>query len=452
MTKSAVLKKEGLTTIIEVTVPAMDIAKTVKRELENYGKKVKIDGFRPGKVPLQILKQKYGTMILGEVLEKTVQESNAKVLKEQDIRPAMQPKVELKDDQKFDENSDLTYTMTVESLPSFTVMDLSTIAINKPVAKVEDKVINETLERVAKSNRSFAKVEDNRKTKLGDIAVIDFDGKTKDGKSVEGMSGKAMSVELGSGQLIPGFEDQLVGKTVGDDIKVDVTFPTDYHQKELAGAPAIFDCKLVEIREASETKIDDELAKKLRFENLDTLKDAIVKEISGDYEQLTRMKLKRALLDALDDGHEFELPQTMVDLECESITKQMEKEKSQKGETLSDDEKENLKVIAARRVRLGLVLSEVGRLNNVDVSNDELTKAIHAEARKYPGQELKVLEFYSKNPQVIESFRAPLFEDKVVDFILSQAKVTEVTVTIDDLTKDDEDELKAKPKKSAKKK
>lgn len=452
MTKSAVLKKEGLTTTIEVTVPAMDIAKTVKRELENYGKKVKIDGFRPGKVPLEVLKKKYGNMILGEVLEKTVQESNAKVLKEQDIRPAMQPKIELKDDQKFDENSDLTYTMTVECLPAITLMDLTKIAIDKPVAKVEDKVINETLERVAKSNRSFTKVEDDRKTKKGDIAIIDFDGKTKEGKSVEGMSGKAMSVELGSGQLIPGFEDQLVGKKVGDDVTVDVNFPADYHQKELAGQPAIFECKIVEIREASETKIDDELAKKLRFENIDTLKDAIVKEISGDYEQLTRMKLKRALLDALDEGHDFELPQTMVDLEAESITKQMEKEKSQKGETLSDEEKENLKLIAARRVRLGLVLSEVGRLNNVDVSNDELTKAIHAEARKYPGQEMKVLEFYSKNPQVIESFRAPLFEDKVVDFILAQAKVTETSVTIDDLTKDDEDELTVKPKKASKKK
>ncbi len=452
MTKSSVLKKDGLTHTIEVTVPAVEIAGTVKRELENYGKKVKIDGFRPGKVPFQILKQKYGHMILGEVLEKTVQESNAKVLKEQDIRPALQPKIELKDDQKFDENSDLTYTMTVEALPTFTVMDLTTISIEKPVAKVEDKTINETLERVAKNNRSFVKVDEARATKKGDIAVIDFDGKTKDGNSVPGMSGKAMSVELGSGQLIPGFEDQLVGKKVGDDVKVDVTFPADYHQKELAAQPAIFECKIVELREASETKIDDELAQKLRFENLDKLKDAIVQEILGDYEQLTRMKLKRALLDALDDGHDFDLPQGMVDLECESITKQMEKEKSQKGETLSDVEKENLKLIAARRVRLGLVLAEVGRANNVDVSNDELTRAIHAEARKYPGQEIKVLEFYSKNPQVIESFRAPLFEDKVVDFILSKATVTEKTVSIDDLTNDEDDDLATKPKKSSKKK
>jgi trigger factor len=452
VTKSSVLKKDGLTHVIEVTVPAMDIAKTVKRELENYGKKVKIDGFRPGKVPLPILKQKYGNMILGEVLEKTVQESNAKVLKEQDIRPALQPKVELKDDQKFDENSDLTYTMTVEALPKFDVMDLSTISIEKPIAKVEDKVINETLERIAKSNRSFTKVEEDRKTKMGDIAIIDFDGKTKEGKSVEGMSGKAMSVELGSGSLIPGFEDQLVGKKAGNDVTVDVKFPEDYHQKELAGEPAIFECKIVEIREASETNIDDELAKKLRFESLDTLKDAIVKEISGDYEQLTRMKVKRALLDALDEKHSFELPSGMVDLEFESITKQMEKEKSQKGETLSEEEKENLKVIAERRVRLGLVLAEVGRSNNVDVSNDELTKAIHAEARKYPGQEMQVLEFYSKNPQVIESFRAPIFEDKVVDFILAKATVTETSVSIDDLTKDDDDTVAAKPKKSAKKK
>lgn len=451
--KVSVVKQEGLSRQIEVTVPAGDIQKTMERELVAYGQRVRIDGFRKGKVPLQVLKTRYGKMILGEVLDKTVQESTAKVIKDQDIRPAMQPKVELKDGETFDEGQDLTYTMTVEVLPEFKVMDLSKISIEKPVAKVEDKTVQETLERVAKSNRSFKKVEEARALKTGDIAVVDFHGALKDGTSLPGMSGHDMSVELGSGQLIPGFEEQLVGQKVGAHAHVDVTFPTDYGVKELAGKDAMFHVDIKEIREPGETKIDDELAKKLRFESLDKLKETISKEISEDYAQYSAMKLKRALLDVLDDNHEFELPQGMIDLEYDAIVQQMEREKEAQKEKLSDEDREQLKVIAERRVRLGLVLAEIGKQNNVEVTRDELYKAIHAEARKYPGQETQVLEFYSKNPQVIESFRAPLYEEKVVQYILGQAKVAEKTVPLEDLTKDDEDELpKAKKKAAAKKK
>ena len=264
------------------------------------------------------------------------------------------------------------------------------------------------------------------------------------------MSGHDMQVELGSGQLIPGFEEQLVGKKVGDHVHVDVTFPEDYGQRELAGQPAMFHVDIKELREPGETKIDDELAKKLKVESLDKMKELISGQISGDYEQMTRMKVKRALLDALDETHDFEMPQGMIDIECEAITKQMEREKEQSGEKLTDEEIEELKTIAERRVRLGLVLAEIGRQNKVEVSNEEVRRAIHAEARKYPGQETQVLEFYSKNPQVIESFRAPLYEEKVVDFILGQANITEKEVSAEELAKDDE-EL-PKPKKKAAKK
>lgn len=450
--KVSVLKEEGLTKQIEVTVPALDIQKTMEKELVAYGKRVKVDGFRPGKVPLQVLKTKYGRMILGEVLDKTVQEATAKVIKDQDIRPAMQPKIELKDGESFNEGKDLTYTMTIESLPKFDVMDLSKIAIDKPVAKVEDKAVQETLERIAKSNRSFTKVEEAREIKQGDVVVVDFHGALKDGTSVPGMSGHDMNVEIGSGQLIPGFEEQLIGQKVGAHAHVDVTFPADYGQKQLAGQPAMFHVDIKEIREPGETKIDDELAKKLRFESLDKLKEVVTKQIGDDYDQFTKMKVKRSLLDVLDENHDFELPQGMIDLEAEAITEQMEKEKAQSNEKLTDEERENLKAIAERRVRLGLVLAEIGKANDIEVSQDELYKAVHAEARKYPGQEVQVLEFYSKNPQVIESFRAPLYEEKVIDFILGKAKVSEKTISLEELTKDDDDELpKAKKKKAAKK-
>lgn len=455
--KVSVLKQDGLTRELEVTVPAATILKNVEAQLVIYGQKAKIPGFRPGKIPMPILKKNYGRMILGEVLDKTVQDSMANALREQDIRPAMQPKIALKDGESFDEGKDLVYTMTVEVLPTFEVMDLSKVDIEKPVAKVEDKVVQETLDRVAKSNRNFVKVESDRAAKLGDVVVVDFNGQTKEGVSLPGMSGKDMNVELGSGQLIPGFEDQLVGQKVGGHAHVDVTFPADYGVNELAGKPAIFHVDIKEIREAAETQIDNALAEKLGFENIDTLKDAVVKNIAEDYAQLSRLRLKRGLLDVLDSHHSFELPKGMVDMEYDSIVKQMEQEKKQAGEEITQADKDDLKPIAERRVRLGLVLAEIGRANKIEVQQEELYKAIYAEARKFPGQEQQVLEFYSKNPQVIESFRAPIYEDKVIDFILTKATVTEKEVSIDDLTAEEGEESlpaaeKPKKKASAKKK
>lgn len=449
--KVAVLKDEGLNKELEVTVPAETIQKTIEQELVHYGKTAKIPGFRPGKIPLNVLKQKYSHVVMGEVLDKAIQETSAQAMKEQDIRPALQPKIELKDESKFDETQDLVYTMKIETLPKFEVADLSKISIEKPVAKVSDKALNDSLERIAKSNRDFVAVTDGREAKNGDVVVVDFHGQTKEGKSVPGMSGHGMQVELGSGQLIPGFEDQLVGQKVGAHVHVDVTFPEDYGQRELAGQPAMFHVDIKELREPGETKLDDDLAKKLKLESLDKLKELVTKQISGDYDQLTRMKVKRALLDALDETHDFEMPQGMIDFEYKQIEQQMEREKVQAGEKLTDEEKEDLKTIAERRVRLGLVLAEVGRNNGVEVTNEEVRRAIHAEARKYPGQEQQVLEFYSKNPQVIESFRAPIYEEKVIDFILGKAKVTEKEVTVEELTKEDEELPKAK-KKAGKKK
>ncbi len=450
--KVSVLKEDGLDREIEVTVSAGDIQKNIERELAAYGQKAKIDGFRPGKIPMPVLKNKYGRMVLGEVLDKTVQETSVAAMRDKEIRPATQPKIEIKGDENFAEGKDLVYTLKVQVLPTFTVMDLTKIAVEKPVAKVEDKTINEMLDRIAKSNRTFETVTEARPAKLGDTVVVDFDGKTKEGVSLPGMSGKEMPVELGSGQLIPGFEDQLVGKKVGDNVLVDVTFPADYGVAELAGKPAIFEVDVKELRGAADVKIDDELAKKLRFESLDTLKDAIVKEIGGDYEQLSRLRLKRALLDVLDENHSFELPSAMVEMEYDSIIRQLEQEKKQAKEEITAEEREGLKPIAERRVRLGLVLAEIGNAAKVTVSQDELYKAVYAEARRYPGQEQKVLEFYSKNPQVVDSLRAPIYEEKIIDYILTVAKVTDKTVSVEDLTAEEEEEIPAPKKKTASKK
>lgn len=450
--KVSVLKEDGLDREIEITVSAGDIQKNIERELAAYGQKAKIDGFRPGKIPMPVLKNKYGRMVLGEVLDKTVQETSVAAMKDKEIRPATQPKIEIKGDENFAEGKDLVYTLKVQVLPTFTVMDLTKIAVEKPVAKVEDKTINEMLDRIAKNNRTFETVTEARPAKLGDTVVVDFDGKTKEGVSLPGMSGKEMPVELGSGQLIPGFEDQLVGKKVGDHVLVDVTFPADYGVAELAGKPAIFEVDVKELREAADVKIDDELAKKLRFESLDTLKDAIVKEIGGDYEQLSRLRLKRALLDVLDENHSFELPSAMVEMEYNSIIRQLEQEKKQAKEEITAEEREGLKPIAERRVRLGLVLAEIGNTAKVTVSQDELYKAVYAEARRYPGQEQKVLEFYSKNPQVVDSLRAPIYEEKIIDYVLTVAKVTDKTVSVEELTAEEEEEIPAPKKKTASKK
>lgn len=447
----SVLKHEGLTHEIEITVPAADVAKRTDEILLERGKSMKVDGFRKGKVPMTLLKQRYGKSILGDVLEKTVQESASSVLKDKNLRPALQPQIKLKDETNFDEGKDLTFTMKVEVLPEFKVTDFAAIAVDKPIAAVEEKAIDEMMEKIAKGRRNFNKV-DGRAAAKGDLVVVDFNGTTKEGEAFPGMSGTDMQVELGSGQLIPGFEDQLIGKNAGDHVHVDVTFPADYGMKDLAGKPAIFHVDIKEIREPAAAKIDDDFAKEFGLENLQQMRDKVREEIAGDYDNLARMKLKRNLLDALDGKHSFDLPVSMVEMEYNAIEQQLQKEKQQQGEKaeFSADEKTELRQIAERRVRLGLVLAEVGRVNNITVSQAELNQAIMGEMRKFPGQEQRVLEFYSKNPQVIESFRPQILEDKVIDFILKQAKVTEVNVTLDELTQED-DELPKAGKKTEKK-
>jgi len=447
------IKTEGLSRELEVTVPAGDIDKHVESRLKEVGKTIKLPGFRPGKVPLAILKKRYGRAVMGEVLEQAVNESSAKALEDKKLRPAAQPKIEVVGE--FDEGKDLTFKMEVETLPEFEVMDLKGLKLEKPVAKVEKKTIDETLERIASQNKTGKPVEEDRPSKKGDILVIDFHGKTKDdGVEHPGMHAHGSRLELGAGQFIPGFEDQLTGKKAGEKVEVEVKFPEDYGATELAGREAVFDVDIQAIEEATEAKIDDDFAKQLGFDDEKALRDAVEHQIKSDYDSHSRLKMKRQLLDVLDEKHKFDVPAGMLNAEYENILQQMEQERKSNPEmaeeNISDEEKEELKQIAERRVKLGLILSDIGNNNGVTISDQELQRAVIAEAQKYPGQEKMVFDFFQKNRQALEGLRAPLFEDKVVDLLFDKAEVSEKEVSVEDLTShDDEEEAKPKAKKKS---
>ena len=436
------IKNDGLSYELEVTVTASDIDSKIEDRLQEVGKTLRLPGFRPGKVPMNILKKRYSSAVMGEVLELAVNDSTAKVLKERNLRPAMQPKIEVKE---FDIGKDLKYTMNLEVLPEFNVMNLKDIKAEKPVAKPEKAKIDEALERIASQNRETEVIKTARAAKKGDIVVIDFHGRTKDdNKEHEGMHGHDHELELGSNQFIAGFEEQLTGKKAGDKVAVEVTFPKPYHSEALAGREAIFDVDLKEIREAKPAEINDAFAKRLGLESEAKLRELVEKQMQTEYDQLSRLKLKRALLDALDEGHDFAVPAGMLDMEYDSILRQikMERQAENKSEEikLEKEEEEELRAIAERRVRLGMILAEIGRANNIQVLDNELQAAVIREAQRYPGQEAQVFEFYRKNRQALESLRAPVFEEKVIDFIIELADVKDKPATVEELTSDEEDE------------
>ena len=437
---------EGLRRDFKVVITAQDIESRVQTRLTEVGKTVKIPGFRPGKVPMPILKQRYGQSVMGEVLEAAVNDGAQKAVSDNNLRPALQPKIEVL---KFDPGQDLEFAVQVELLPEIEPADLSAVEIEKPVAAVGDETVTEALGRLSKGRRTTEKVEEDRAAVTGDILLIDFDGSV-DGEKRPGMKGDDYELELGSGSFIPGFEDQLVGAKAGSDVTVNVTFPAEYHAAELAGKEAVFEVKVKEIRSAKDAELNDDLAKTFGFDDLEALKAAIKERTEGEYGQTSRLRAKRSLLDKLAELHSFEVPAGMVEIEFEQIWKRLQEELARGGADAEDEGKdeEALKAeyrdIAVRRVRLGLLLSEIGRRNNISVTREELQKAMFDEVRRYPGQEQQVFEFFQKNPQAVESLRAPIYEDKVVDFILGTVKVNEVTVSVEELMRDpDEDEVAA---------
>ena len=434
---------EGLKHEFKVTVGADDIKQRVETRLQEIGRQVKLPGFRPGKVPLAVLRQRYGSSVMGEVLERAVNDGSNEAMREHKLRPALQPKVEIV---SFNEGKDLEYKLAVEVLPDVAPMNFAELKLERLRPEVPDAEVDSALERIARQQRKDAPVE--RPATTGDIAVIDFTGSI-DGEEFAGGSAKGHRLELGAGQFIPGFEDQLIGARPGEQRTVAVTFPADYGASELAGKNASFAVEVKEVREIAPQPIDESLAEAVGMENLQALRDAVRQQIERDYDGIARQRLKRQLLDRLAERHAFAVPQGMIDIEFNVIWKQFEAERErakQRGvaeadEGKSEDEiKAEYRAIAERRVRLGLLLSEVGRNNNIQVTQDEINRAVAEEARRFPGHERQVVEYYRNQPGALDNLRAPIFENKVIDYILEIADVTDRHVPIADLLKEEEEE------------
>ncbi len=438
------MTKNKLAHSFTVVIPAKEFTDKQTAKLEEIRKEAKIQGFRPGQAPLNIIRSKYANAVKGEVLDELIQTYTEKTFEENKIRPALRPKVEIK---TFEDGKDIEYTIDVESLPEIQPVDFKTLSIEKIVSEATDKEIDAALEKLANARKTTEIINEDRETKTGDVIVIDFVGSI-DGEEFKGGTGKDYYLDLGSNTFIPGFEDQLTGHKIGEKVDVNVTFPENYHAKDLAGKKALFKVDIKELRKYKTPEMNDELAKTFGSDSLDALKDMIKTELNKEYANIARMHTKRALLDALAEAHSFDVPQGMVDMEFDAIWKQFEEAK--KNNQLDEDEKskseEDLKAeyrqIAERRVRLGLLLAEVANENKITLSKEDLTNAVMAEARRYPGQEKVVFEYYQKNPQALDALKAPMFEEKVVDHILSVVQTVEKKMTAEELYAYNPDEAK----------
>ena len=439
---------DGLKRGLKITIPASELESKMMEKLVEIKDQVRINGFRPGKVPLAHLKKTYGRSVMADIVQETVTQSSQAALEERKERPAMQPSIEMTEDQDeaneiLDGKRDLDLDVSYELMPEFEVGDLSGITIEKPVVEVTDEEVTEQMEQIGSQSRPYE--EKKGKAKDGDRITMSYLGKV-DGEAFEGGADENGQLVLGSGQFIPGFEEQLVGKKAGDETVVKVTFPEEYQAAHLAGKEAEFDVVVKEVAAPGELVIDDDFAKNLGLEGLDNLKEIIKSQIDGQYAGASRQKVKRQLLDQLDEKYDFELPPTMLSQEFDGIWGQVEKEMEEAGTSFEDNDtteeqaREDYSKIAQRRVRLGLVLAEIGDSKEIQVTEDELRNAVMQQASQFPGQEKEVFEFYQKNTEQLAGLRAPIFEEKVVDYILELATVTEKTVTKDELLAEDDEE------------
>lgn len=444
-------KSKGLTREFKAVIPAAEFEKEVDSKIESISKNTKIAGFRPGKAPKAMLKQKYRASVLGEVLDEMLKNGADKIIQENKLRPAVMPEINLT---TFGDNKDIEFTVIVEVLPEIKFGDFSSITLDKLTAEVPAEEVEKAIKYVAQTRKESVVITEDRPTQKGDIAVIDFTGSV-DGVEFNGGKGTDYPLELGSNSFIPGFEDQLIGKNKGDKVDVNVTFPENYHAKDLAGKAAVFAVEIKEIKEPKEVEINDEFAKSLGEESLDALRAKVVERIKADYENASKLKLKRALLDVLDKEYSFDIPTKLVDAEYDGIVKQYEQAKKYNQldeEEKAKDEKDLLaeyKEIAARRVKLGLLLSEVGLNAKITITSEDINKAIMNEAKKYPGQEKAVFDYYLKNKEAVEALKAPVFEEKIVDYLLYQVKLNEKVVAVEELYSFNEN--KSSEQKTAKK-
>ena len=450
---------EGLSRELQITVPAADLAAKLDARIDEIKGTVQLKGFRPGKVPAAHIRKTYGDQLMGEVIQETVSETSQKMLTEREERPAMQPEIKLvgEVDAVIQGEGDLVYDIVFDIIPAIDLIDFSTVKLTRPVVEVDDEKVDEALERLASSRKDFEPRGKTAKAREGDRVKIDFVGRI-DGEAFEGGTAEGFELELGSGQFIPGFEDQLVGTKAGDTKDVEVSFPEEYGNAELAGKPSVFEVTVHEVSAPKEAEINEEFATSLGMESLEKLRDAIRDQIGNDYGQMSRGHLKKELLDQLSDGHSFELPPSMVTLEFDQIWQQFQNELEQQGQKMEDlDESEDdlraeYKEIAERRVRTGLVLAEVGSKNEIEVTQEELNQGLIQRVQQFPGQEQQVFEYFQKNPEAMAQIRAPLFEEKVVDFICEMADVTDTPVSVEALMAEPGAEVEEKPaKKPAKK-
>jgi len=424
-------QSEGLQRSFEITVPASDIQSRVDGKLSELAKTVNLPGFRPGKVPVSLMKQRYGSSVMGEVVEQAVNEATQQAMNDRGLRPAGRPKVEIK---SFEEGQDLTYTVEAEVMPEIEPVDFSSLEVERLVIEVSEDEMQETLQRLADANKTSRELEGPRPAAKGDLVTIDFQG-TVDGEPHEGMNGEDQRLEIGSGRFIPGFEEQLEGAETGETREVTVTFPEDYPAEPLQGKTAVFKVTVKKIEESVALPIDDSLAQALGEETLESLRGKVRERMEQEYEQASRAHLKRRMLDRLAETHDFPVPPAMLEAEFEAIWKQIEHDKEHghldaEDQGKSDEElKGEYLKIAERRVRLGLLLSEIAQRNEIDVSQEELNQAMMAELRRYPGQEKEVIEYFRNSPDAVANLRAPIFEQKVIDHIVDLAQVTEKKVS-----------------------
>jgi trigger factor len=439
---------EGLRRRLRVVVGAEELERRLSARLDELKGKARLKGFRPGHVPKEHLRKVYGRSVMAEVVQQAVAETSREALSQREERPAFQPTVVLPEDEAeidkiFSGTSDLAYTLAFEVLPQIEVIDFAKIAIEKPVAAVTDDDIGKAIDRLREANLRYKPKDGAAET--GDRLTIDFVGKM-DGEPFKGGSTEDAPIVLGSGNFIPGFEEGLAGAKAGEEREVDATFPENYPEASLAGKAARFEVKIKEVASPETPAVDEDFAKGLGVESVDKLRETVKKRLEQDRAGASRLKVKRALLDALNEGHSFELPPTLVDNEFQAIWHQvmgdLERSKRSFADEGTTEEKARLEYqdIAARRVRLGLILSEVGTRNQIAITDDEVSRALLERVRQFPGQERKVYDYYRSNPQLLAELRAPIFEDKVVDYILELAKVTETPVSPEELYADpDED-------------
>jgi len=438
---------EGLKRELKIVVDKSDMDSQVTARLEEMKPQLKLNGFRQGKVPMPHLRKMYGKQAMAEIVNEYISKRTGEVLKDREERPAQQPEISMTEDEKeADEiltgKKDFEFSMSYEVIPEINAPELEKLKITRPVAEVSDKEIDEQIEKIAESSRPYE--EKKGKAAKNDRITMNYLGKI-DGEPFEGGADNDAKLVLGSGMFIPGFEDQLIGKKSGDETVVKVSFPDEYQASHLAGKEAEFDVTVSLVEKPGDLEINDELASNLGLENVEKLREAVRGQMEGQFASFTRAKVKRQILDVLDEKTKMQLPEKMVEQEFNNIWTQVTEELKRAGKTFEDEDttedkaKKEYQELAERRVRLGLVLADIGEKADVQISEEEIQQAVFKQVQQYPGQEQEVLNYFREHPDAVAGLRAPLYEDKVVDFIIEKADVTDETVSQEELMKEEED-------------